>query len=66
MTGRVKWYDEKKGFGFIAAEDGREIFVHYSAITGAKTLGQGQKVGFDITLGPKGLRAVKVKSIGHA
>jgi cold shock protein len=61
MTGKVKWYNEKKGFGMIEAEDGRQIFVHSSAITGAKTLGRDQKVGFDITRGPKGIRVSRVK-----
>lgn len=61
MTGKVKWFDVKKGFGFIGAEDGRAIFVHYSALMGVKELIEGQKVDFDVTLGPKGLRATKVR-----
>ena len=61
MTGKVKWFDDKKGFGFIEVEDGRAIFVHYSALTGVKELIEGQKVDFDVTLGPKGLRATKVR-----
>ncbi len=64
MIGKVKWFDDNKGFGFIEAEDGREIFVHYSDITGVKTLSEGQKVEFDVTRGLKGLKATKVRIIG--
>ena len=53
--GTVKWFNESKGFGFITAEDGQDVFVHYSAITGGgfKTLAEGDKVTFDIVSGPR-------------
>ena len=65
MTGKVKWFNEKKGFGFIEAEDGKEIFVHFSAITGSgfKTLKEGDPVEFEVTQDPKGPRAANVKVI---
>ncbi len=60
--GTVKWFDERKGFGFIAQEDGPDVFVHFSVIGGEgfKTLQEGQKVTFEITEGPKGLQATNV------
>jgi cold shock protein len=60
--GTVKWFNESKGFGFITAEDGQDVFVHYSAITGGgfKTLAEGDKVTFDIVSGPKGPSAANV------
>ncbi len=65
MTGRVKWFDENKGYGFIEAEGGKDVFVHHSAITGPglKSLREGEKVEFDVTRGPKGTRATKVKVV---
>ncbi len=62
MTGTVKWFSSEKGFGFIAMEDGKDIFVHYTAINadGHRSLEQGQKVSFDTTDGKKGLQASNV------
>ena len=61
-TGTVKWFDSKKGFGFISCEDGNDVFVHFSAIAaeGFKTLEEGQKVNFDIIDGQKGPQASNV------
>ncbi|AHK78128.1 MULTISPECIES: cold-shock protein [Ectothiorhodospira] len=62
-TGTVKWFNETKGFGFIApADGGADVFVHYSAISadGFKTLAEGQKVNYQVQQGPKGLQAVNV------
>jgi CspA family cold shock protein len=67
MKGTVKWFDPKKGFGFIYNEDegGKEIFVHFSGLNmeGFKTLEDGQAVEFDVTQGPKGLQAINVTKI---
>ena len=62
MSGKVKWFDEKKGWGFIQKEDGSDVFVHYTAIqdNGFKTLADGQTVEFEITDGPKGPQASNV------
>jgi len=61
-TGRVKWFDEKKGFGFIEREDGKDLFVHFRSIRGEgfKTLTDGQEVEFDVEEGQKGPQAVNV------
>jgi CspA family cold shock protein len=61
-TGRVKWFNEAKGFGFIEAHDGADIFVHYTAIQGDgfKTLNEGQEVQFDVYEGAKGPQARNV------
>ncbi len=61
--GIVKWFDEKKGFGFIESDEGRDLFVHFSAIQkeGFKTLYEGQRVRFDTQMGPKGPAASNVK-----
>lgn len=60
--GVVKWFNNKKGFGFIQQEKGEDVFVHYSAVVteGFKTLNEGQSVQFEITNGPKGLHATNV------
>ncbi|MHC4424516.1 MAG: cold-shock protein [Planctomycetota bacterium] len=60
--GTVKWFNPRKGFGFIATADGRDIFVHYSSISGDgyKTLVEGDPVTFDVVEGDKGLRAENV------
>lgn len=62
QTGHVKWFNESKGFGFIAQENGTDVFVHYSAINsgGFRTLQEGQKVQFSVTQGPKGPQAENV------
>lgn len=63
VTGTVKWFNESKGFGFIApADGGDDVFVHFSAIEGDgfKTLLEGQTVSFEVERGPKGLQAAKV------
>ena len=64
--GTVKWFNETKGFGFIAPADGSaDVFVHYSAISGNgfKTLAEGQAVEFDVVNGQKGLQAADVRAI---
>jgi len=60
--GKVKWFNPRKGYGFIATADGRDVFVHYSSITGNgyKSLVEGDPVTFDIVEGEKGLRAENV------
>jgi len=65
--GTVKWFNERKGYGFIAREDGDDVFVHFSAInsSGFKTLNEGDEVEFEITEGPKGLQAANVTKAGE-
>jgi len=62
VTGTVKWFNSTKGYGFLARENGPDVFVHFSAIqsTGYRTLEEGQKVEFTIEKGPKGLQAANV------
>jgi CspA family cold shock protein len=62
LQGTVKWFNESKGFGFIEQEEGKDIFVHYSAIqgNGFKTLNEGDKVEFEVVDGPKGPAAANV------
>ena len=62
MVGKVKWFSAEKGYGFIAREDGDDVFVHFSAIVGEgfKTLEEGQTVTYDLTEGPRGMQATNV------
>lgn len=61
-TGRVKWFDDGKGYGFIERDDGEDVFVHYSAIVGEgyRSLTEGSEVEFDVEQDPKGPRAANV------
>ena len=60
--GKVKWFNEKKGFGFIESDEGGDVFVHYTAIQGSgfRTLYEGQRIRFDVEKGDKGPSAVNV------
>ncbi|MBI4551637.1 MAG: cold-shock protein [Candidatus Latescibacteria bacterium] len=62
VRGTVKWFNERKGYGFISREDGDDVFVHFSAIQGSgfKTLNEGDEVLFEVTQGPKGSQAANV------
>jgi len=62
-TGKVKWFNEAKGFGFIERSGGPDVFVHYSAIVGDgfKSLKEGDEVTFEVTQGPKGPQAANVQ-----
>jgi CspA family cold shock protein len=64
-TGKVKWFSEAKGYGFIATDEGNDVFVHYSAIRGAgrRNLSEGQDVAFEVTPGPKGPQAADVQPL---
>lgn len=61
--GRVKWFNDKKGYGFIETKDQGDVFVHYSAIVadGFRSLSEGEAVSFEVERGPKGPQAVKVR-----
>jgi CspA family cold shock protein len=65
-TGKVKWFNSQKGYGFITTDEGEDVFVHYSAIAGSgfRTLDEGQRVSFEVTQGPKGLQAANVAKVG--
>lgn len=64
-SGKVKWFDNKKGFGFIIEESGQDVFVHHTEILGQgfKTLNEGEWVDFEIVEGGKGLKAQKVQRV---
>lgn len=63
--GSVKWFDNQKGYGFIAVESGKDVFVHHTAIQGSgfKSLAEGDQVEFEITQGPKGAQAQNVTKV---
>lgn len=63
--GKVKWFNERKGFGFIETDEGSDVFVHFSAIqdSGFKTLEEGQRVSFEMQQGQKGPAAANVKAL---
>ena len=65
VTGTVKWFNEKKGYGFLQQNDGPDVFVHFRAITGDgfKTLKEGQSVNFTVTSSDKGLTAENVTAL---
>ena len=63
--GTVKWFSDRKGYGFLTTEDGEDVFVHYSALTeeGFKSLAEGQEVEFEVVEGPKGYQAKDVVKV---
>jgi len=65
MTGRVKWFNDQKGYGFIEVDGSQDVFVHHSAIKGEgfKSLKEGDQVEFEVTKGPKGLQASNLRII---
>ncbi len=66
-TGQVKWFDPKKGFGFIVGPEGEDVFVHYSQIggDGFKSLKDGESVEYELVDGPKGMQAQSVTRVGE-
>jgi cold shock protein len=64
-TGKIKWFNNAKGYGFIARESGEDVFVHFNAIVGDgyKSLDEGDQVQFDVEKGPKGWQATKVSKV---
>lgn len=67
VTGTVKWFNDDKGFGFLAVEGGKDVFVHHSAIMseGFRSLSEGEKVEFQIVAGPKGPSAQNVRKVAR-
>ena len=65
MTGKVKWFNAEKGYGFITGEDGKEVFVHYSSIVGDgyRSLEDGQAVSYEVVEGDRGLQATNVNKL---
>jgi CspA family cold shock protein len=65
FAGKVKWFNESKGYGFIEREDGADVFVHYTNIVGKgfRTLKENEEVEFEVNEGPKGLQAVNVEKV---
>jgi CspA family cold shock protein len=65
-SGKVKWFDNKKGFGFIAQDSGQDVFVHHTSILGRgyRTLTEGEEVSFEVVSSEKGLKAQKVQRLG--
>jgi CspA family cold shock protein len=63
--GKIKWFSNQKGYGFVTSSEGKDVFVHYSAITGDgyKSLNEGDEVEFEITQGPKGEQATNVVKV---
>jgi len=66
VQGKVKWFNDAKGFGFIQQEGGPDVFVHFTAISGDgfRSLAEGQAVEFEVKQGPKGLQAANVRKLG--
>lgn len=67
-TGKVKWFNDQKGFGFISTEAGKDVFVHHTVIegTGFKTLEDGESVEYEYEDGPKGAKATRVRRLAAA
>lgn len=65
LIGKVKWFNNAKGYGFVGRDDGPDVFVHYSAILddGYRTLEEGDSIEFEIVQGPKGLQAANVRKV---